>query len=257
MKPFRPVRLLVVTLSALLATATWSADAPAGSPPGPPPATMMGPPTSLDATARTSIVNAAADALTRRYVYPDVGRRAAAAIKSALAAGSYDAISEPRAFADRLTADITAIAHDKHLRVSVFGSPPAAGGAPMPARPRAEAGVVRADRLPGNIGYIEISGFPPLQSAKAPFDRAMAPLADTRALIIDIRRNGGGSPDSEVYLASYFLDPAKPVIVSRLICAHAGHRNLYYAGLPQLCHAVLLRRQARVRADQSIHFLRW
>ena len=213
MKPFRPLRLLVVTLSALLATAAWSADAPTG----PPPAPMMGPPPSLDAAARTSIVNAAADALTRRYVYPDVGRSAAAAIKSALAAGSYDAITEPRAFADRLTADIAAIAHDKHLRVSAFGSPPAAGGAPMPARPRAEAGVVRADRLPGNIGYIEISGFPPLQSAKAPFDRAMAPLADTRALIIDIRRNGGGSPDSEVYLASYFLDPAKPVIVSRFI----------------------------------------
>ena len=176
-----------------------------------------GPPTSLDAAARTSIVNAAADALTRRYVYPDVARRAAAAIKSALAAGSYDAITEPRAFADRLTADIAAIAHDKHLRVNAFGPPPAAGGAPPPAPPRAEAGVVRADRLPGNIGYIEISGFPPLQASKAPFDRAMAPLADTRALIIDIRRNGGGSPDSEVYLASYFLDPAKPVVVSRLI----------------------------------------
>jgi C-terminal processing protease CtpA/Prc len=45
----------------------------------------------------------------------------------------------------------------------------------------------------------------------------MAPLVDTRAIIIDVRRNGGGATESEVYLASYFLDPTKPVIVSRLI----------------------------------------
>ncbi len=122
--------------------------------------------------------------------------------------------------------------------------------------PRAEAGVVRADRLPGNIGYIEISGFPPLQSAKAPFDRAMATLADTRALIIDLRRNGGGSPDSEVYLASYFLDPAKPVIVSRLISRTPDTETFTTRDFPQLCHAVLLRRQARVRIDQSFHILR-
>lgn len=201
MKPIGSrARFFAMVLSALLATAAWSA--------APPPAT-------LDAAARTSIVNAAADALTSRYVYPDVARRAATAIKSALAAGSYDAITEPPAFAERLTADIAAIAHDKHLRVNAFGPPPAAAGAPPP--PRSEAGVVRADRLPGNIGYIEISGFPPLEAFKAPVDKAMAPLAGTRALIIDVRRNGGGTPTSVVYLASYFLDPAKPVVVSRFI----------------------------------------
>ena len=77
--------------------------------------------------------------------------------------------------------------------------------------------MVRADRLPGNIGYIEISGFPPMEGFKAPVDKAMAALVDTRGIIIDVRRNGGGTLVSEVYLASYFLDPARPVTVSRII----------------------------------------
>lgn len=200
MKPIGSRVRLLIALSALLSSAAWSAEPP------------------LDAAARTSVVNAAADALTRRYVYPDVATRAATAIKAALAAGNYDQITEPRAFADRLTADIGAIARDKHLRVNTFGPPPnVAGAQPPPTPPRAEGGVVRADRLPGNIGYIEISGFPPIEAFKAPIDKAMATLADTRGLIIDVRRNNGGMPISEVYLASYFLDPAKPVTVSRIV----------------------------------------
>jgi hypothetical protein len=213
MKPIRSqMRATLLVLSALIGLAAWSAEPT----PGAPPAGQPGPPAPLDAAARTAVVDAAADALTRRYVHPDVAQRAAASIKAALAAGSYDQITENRAFADRLTADIGAIAKDKHLRMNAQGPAPAAAQ-PPPAPPSAEGGVVRADRLPGNIGYIEIVGFPPLEVFRAPVDKAMATLADTRGLIIDVRRNGGGAPISEVYLASYFLDPAKPVIVSRII----------------------------------------
>ena len=83
--------------------------------------------------------------------------------------------------------------------------------------PRSEAGVTRSDRLPGNIGYIEIVALPALDAFKGPVDKAMAALADTRALIVDVRRNGGGAPEAEVYLASYFLDPAKPIVVNKFV----------------------------------------
>jgi hypothetical protein len=185
-------------------------------PPGAPP-----PPAPLDAAGRTAVVKAAADALRQRYVYPDVGRRAAEAIEAALAAGKYDEIVQPWAFAERLTADLEAIAHDKHMRVTARGPAPvpaaATGGPPPGPPPRSEAGVTRSDRLPGNIGYIEVVALPGLDAFKAPVDKAMAPLADTRALIVDLRRNGGGAPEAEVYLASYFLDPAKPVVVNTFV----------------------------------------
>ena len=101
------------------------------------------PPAPLDATSRTAVVNAAADALTQRYVYPDVGKRAAEAIEAALAAGKYDEIVQPWAFAERLTADLEAIAHDKHMRVTARGPAPVpantTGAPPLGPPPRSEA----------------------------------------------------------------------------------------------------------------------
>jgi hypothetical protein len=140
----------IAGLSALFASAPALAQ-----PPGQPP-----PPAPLDAAGRIAVVEAAADALRQRYVYPDVGRRAGEAIEAALAAGKYDEIVEPWAFAERLTADLQAVANDKHMRVSARGPapvPPSATSGPPPGPPpRSEAGIARADRLPGNIGYIEV-----------------------------------------------------------------------------------------------------
>jgi hypothetical protein len=204
------LRALIVGLAVCLAAAAVFAQSP--SPPSPP--------APLDAAARTAVVKAAADALRQRYVHPDVGRRAAEAIEAALAAGKYDEIVQPGAFAERLTADLREVARDKHLNVTARGPaavPAAATGAPPPPPPRSEAGVTRSDRLPGNVGYIEVVGLAPLDAFKAPVDRAMAALVDTRALIVDLRRNGGGAPEAEVYLASYFLDPAKPIVVNTFV----------------------------------------
>ena len=203
----------LVGLSIFLLVATARAQPP--QPPSPP-----GP---LDAAGRAAAVKGAADALRQRYVYPDVGERAAQALEASLAAGKYDQIVEPAAFAERLTADLQAIAHDKHMRVAARGLPPGPPpGAPVGPPPRGEGGVVRSDKLPGNVGYIEVVGLPPLDVFKDAFDRAMAPLKDTRALILDLRRNGGGAPAAEVYVASYFVDPAKPVAVNKFISRNPG-----------------------------------
>lgn len=209
------LRTILVGLTACLSTSTICAQ-----PPGPPPA-------PLDAAGRTAVVNATADALRQRYIYPDVGKRAAEAIEAALAAGKYDEIVQSWGFAERLTADLAAIAHDKHMRVISTRSPApvaavATGVSPPELPPRSDGGVTRADRLPGNIGYIEVVGLPGLDAFKPPIDKAMAGLADTRALIVDLRRNGGGTPFAEVYLTSYLLDPAKPVAVNKIVWRNPG-----------------------------------
>ena len=178
----------------------------------------------LDAAARKTAVDKAAELLRTRYIFPEAGEAAARKIEAELAAGSYDALAEPWPFAQRLTADLQSVTHDRHMRVSPPGPPPGAGpnAAPPPAPVRSEAGVVRADKLPGNIGYIEISGFPPLEQFKRVVDRAMPALKDTRALIIDIRRNGGGSPDAVAYLVSHFVDPKKPMLLNTFINRKPG-----------------------------------
>ena len=101
----------------------------------------------------------------------------------------------PWEFAARLHADVEAIANDKHLRIGAPGGPPPPGAiGPAGPPPRAEADVVRADRLAGDIGYIEVVGFPPSEGFKPVLDRAMAGLAGSKAPIVDVRRNTGGSP---------------------------------------------------------------
>ena len=99
----------LVGFFALVLVATASRAQPPGPPPPPPP---------LDAAGRATVVHAAADMLRQRYVYPDVGAKTADALEAALAAGKYDALVEPWALANQLTADLQSTAHDKHLRVA-------------------------------------------------------------------------------------------------------------------------------------------
>jgi hypothetical protein len=161
-------------------------------------------PAPLTAEARQEVVASLGSALRERYVFPEVGARAAARIGAALAAGEYDGLDHA-AFAARLNSDVAAIAHDRHLTVRWQGGPPPGPPPGAPAMPRMEAGVVRADRLAGGIGYIEVVGFPPPEAFRPVLDRAMAGLAGSRALIIDVRRNGGGSPPAVGYFVSYLL----------------------------------------------------
>lgn len=126
-------------------------------------------PSALDDTARRTVVEKAAQALRMDYVSPEVGRQAATAIESALAAGHYRGLERPGAFAEKLTQNLHAVTPDEHLQVLGGGTAPAGAGAPSPP-PRSQGGVARADRLAGNIGYIEIVAFglPTWRGLRAP-----------------------------------------------------------------------------------------
>ena len=175
--------------------------------------------TPLTETDRRAVVESAAKMLRERYVFPDIADKAARAIESALAAGNYAGLDQLGAFAQRLTEDLGTVARDKHLRVTAPGAP-AAG--PARVAPRAEGGITRADILDGNVGYIEVVGFPPPGTFNGPVNRAMTALQNTRALIVDVRRNGGGSPVSVAYLVSYFLPPGERVHVNTFINRNPG-----------------------------------
>jgi hypothetical protein len=179
---------------------------------------------NLDTTEKRAVVEKAGEMLTASYIFPERASEAKAKIDAALAAGSYDAIAEPQAFAEKLTADLQSVTRDKHMRVFFTQAPPSqppvASGSPPP---RQNAGFVRVDRLKGNIGYIKVVGFPP---SAGPFaaaaNQAMADLAGTDALIIDMRDNSGGSPDGVAYLCSFFFDSRTPVHINSFINRKAG-----------------------------------
>jgi hypothetical protein len=167
---------------------------------------------------RQQAVEQLSTALRERYVYPDVGAKAADVITAKLKSGAYDKLDNPAQIAAQLTNDIFAVAHDKHMRVEArVAQPGLPAGPPLPPPIRSEVGVVRADKLAGGVGYIEVIGFPPLEQFKPVIDRAMSALGGSKALILDDRRNGGGDPASVAYLVSFLVKPGAHIndIVSR------------------------------------------
>jgi C-terminal processing protease CtpA/Prc len=66
-------------------------------------------------------------------------------------------------------------------------------------------GVRSAERLDGNIGYLRIDSFAPARDAGPVLQAAIAMLAATEALVIDLRYNGGGYGDSTALLAGLLL----------------------------------------------------
>ena len=168
---------------------------------------------AVDARTRTEVIDGVLDGLKRSYVFPDVAARMADAVRERLAKGEYDAIAGGREFADKLTTDLQAVSRDKHLRIRVTGASSGTGMKRGGMSDSGDGGFARVEQLPGNIGYIDLRLFHPPHVAADDAAAAMNRVADADALIIDLRKNGGGSPDMVALLVSYLVDP-EPILVN-------------------------------------------
>jgi retinol-binding protein 3 len=173
-----------------------------------------GPVSSAD---REAVIRAAIRELNARYVFEDVAKKVGQSLSAKLASREFDGIDDAAAFAMRLTYDIQAIAKDKHIRVTYSPSAlPERVEATQPteaeiaaerrSEERINFGIERVERLPLNVGYIDLRGFSMAQWAGDSIAAAMSLLAHTEALIVDLRRNGGGDPAAVALLTSYLLD---------------------------------------------------
>jgi hypothetical protein len=172
-------------------------------------------PTTVDAALRTQVIDGAIDHMRKAYIFADVAEKMAEALRTKSAKKEYDAITAPRDFTERLTRDLQDVSKDKHLRI-MFNPDGflSRGGPPTPeerARGLADErrrnfGFARVERLDGNVGYIDLRGFSGTPEAKDTAVAAMNFLADTDALMFDLRRNGGGSPFMIGILSSYLFN---------------------------------------------------
>src|SRR5688500_9611249 len=67
-------------------------------------------------------------------------------------------------------------------------------------------GSERAGRIRGNVGHIDICGFAPPSLGGETATAAMLFVANTDALIVDLRKIGGGEPAMIAYVTSYLFD---------------------------------------------------
>ena len=66
-------------------------------------------------------------------------------------------------------------------------------------------------RLPGNVGYFDLSSFFRPEEAGEAVTAAMRLLSNVDALILDMRANTGGSPGTVALLLSYLFEPGMPL----------------------------------------------
>ena len=169
------------------------------------------PPSLADKSYRDGVLRKVADIVESKYVLADRAKDFADAFRKACRAGTYDALTEARGFAEKVTADLITITRDKHLNFRAIVpsdvGEKAAGSLHHPVRYfllrlKENAGFFKLEWIEPGIGYLDLRRFYSFDQARDMALAAMAFLANARAIIVDVRENGGGSGD---YLSSYFL----------------------------------------------------
>lgn len=181
----------------------------------------------LDAAMKQATIDMLIKQMNDRYVDAKLAKEVERVLSIKLRDGEFNSIDHGFAFAEALSKTVNEICKDAHLRIRYSATP-------LPERkdrnePSAEemkafqkyirlnnAGYDKVERLAGNVGYLEVRMFAEQKEALRQAEAAMKFLADTDAMILDLRRNGGGSPDGVQLLCSYFFDE-KPVHLNSLL----------------------------------------
>ncbi|RCW40576.1 S41 family peptidase [Paenibacillus prosopidis] len=170
-----------------------------------------------------STVESLADLLLDYYVFPNTAEIMKTALLEKLSEGEFYKEESGLTLAQKITDYVQKISNDKHL-VFGFSEPPLPHQLHDPItdenirlrQKQNNYGFERAERLPGNIGYLVINEFVYPEFAGETAAHAMSFLADTDGLIIDLRNNYGGSSFMVMLIASYLLDGSPPVHLNDL-----------------------------------------
>jgi hypothetical protein len=172
---------------------------------------------SITAEERKEAIEKSIQALKTAYVFPTTAAEMEKAVRTKLARGEYDNITSGVALAKMLTSDFQGVSRDKHLNVfaAAEGMPDSFSAQSLSPQQLAEYrvqaartnfGFEKVERLQGNVGYIDIRLFEPPEVGAETGAAAMNFIANSDALIIDLRKNGGGEPAMIAFLTSYLFD---------------------------------------------------
>jgi retinol-binding protein 3 len=181
---------------------------------------------TIDAATRTQVIDGILKRLNSSYVFPEVAKKMEQSIRERVDKKEYDQITSAKQFATKLTEDLQAVSHDKHLRVRYSNQAiPERGPQREPTAEEREQrrrdltwvnhGFGKVERLPGNIGYLEFFNFADEELGADTVAAAMNFINGTDALIIDMRKNGGGNPAMVALVCSYLFGP-EPVHLNDL-----------------------------------------
>lgn len=156
--------------------------------------------------------------LKKNYVFPDMANKMVNLLNNNLKNKKYKSIKDPVTFADKLTEDLRSVNEDLHLRVK-FDPDWVKDEQKVVSKKdsialinkykeysrRNNFGFEEVKVLDGNIGYLKLNGFDSAEFGGKTAVAAMNFLCNSDALIVDLRRNGGGSPDMIQLITSYLF----------------------------------------------------
>jgi hypothetical protein len=185
-------------------------------------------PPTIDARLRQRVIDNITRELQLKYVAPEKTKAIASYLTTKLQSGAYEKIEGANELALALTSDLRTDAKDLHLLVTynpalerALRSAPVLQSAELPELPPSPEQLIRQRQsnydfrkleiMSGNVGYLELRTFIDLNQSKETAAAAMNFLANTDAVIIDLRHNPGGFINLEIFLASYFygVDPVE------------------------------------------------
>ena len=170
----------------------------------------------IDATTPAELVQRLCEKLRANYVFPDVAEQICARLQKHLDDGDYEGITEGEFLAYALTHHMQEVNGDEHLWVRWHPQPLPDQESQLRhneewlARQRSEAeldnyGLHKAERLPGNVGYLEIRYLHRPAWGGNTAVAAMNFLSNSSALILDLRRCTGGYPGMVALILSYLF----------------------------------------------------
>ncbi len=167
---------------------------------------------------RAAIIDSVTAVLNEEYVFEDVARNMEKRLRKRLREGAYDDAVTVADLARVLTGDLRDVSHDRHLGLGYVSDeqikemkeeeedPDLQHQRAVERLERENFQFRRAEIMDGNVGYLRFDGFTDASLAGPTAVAAMNFLANTDALIIDLRNNGGGSPSLIQLILAYLLE---------------------------------------------------
>ncbi len=178
--------------------------------------TLFGQDISLNDAHKEEVIEILSKLLSDTYIYPDVAEKTNKYLNEQYESGYFDQYEDNQSFAQALTEVVQNVSKDKHMRIMARKSYKAPKNTlERKAEQRMDQinnyrnynhGFKELKLLEGNVAYLDLRGFSPMDRAKEVADAYMKLMSQADAVIIDLTKNGGGDPSMVQYLCSYFFD---------------------------------------------------